>query len=99
MSRFRVLGLRSPSRYLLPLSVFLTGASVLIVEVVAVRVLSPFYGNTIFTVSSVITVILLALSVGYYAGGALADRQPSLAWFFSIIMASGLLLLSFHLIG
>jgi spermidine synthase len=72
---------------------------VLIVEVLAVRVLSPFYGNTIFTVSSVISVILLALSVGYYAGGVLADRRPSLVWFFSIILASGLLLLLLHFVG
>ncbi len=71
----------------------------LIVEVLAVRVLSPYYGNTIFTVSSVISVILLALSVGYYAGGVLADRRPSLQWFFSIVLASGLLLLLFHLFG
>jgi predicted membrane-bound spermidine synthase len=80
-------------------SVFITGASVLILEVVAVRILSPYYGNTIFTVSSVISVILLALSVGYYVGGALADRRPSLEWFFSIILAGGVLLLAFHLIG
>src|SRR5438552_11661061 len=86
-------------RFLLPLVVFLTGASVLIVEVLAVRVLSPYYGNTIFTVSSVISVILLALSVGYYAGGVLADRRPSLEWFFSIILASGLLLFTFHILG
>jgi spermidine synthase len=80
-------------------SVFITGASVLILEVVAVRILSPYYGNTIFTVSSVISVILLALSVGYYVGGALADRRPSLEWFFSIILAGGVLLLAFHLVG
>ena len=61
--------------------------------------LSPYYGNTIFTVSSVISVILLALSVGYYAGGVLADRRPSLEWFFSIILASGLLLLLFYFLG
>ena len=71
----------------------------LIVEVLAVRVLSPYYGNTIFTVSSVISVILLALSAGYYAGGVLADRRPSLQWFFSIILASGLLLLLFSSLG
>ena len=71
----------------------------LILEVVAVRILSPYYGNTIFTVSSVISVILLALSIGYYAGGAFADRHPSLDWFFTIILAGGLLLLVFHLVG
>lgn len=86
-------------RYLLPSAVFLTGASVLIVEVLAVRVLSPYYGNTIFTVSSVISVILLALSVGYYVGGRLADRKPSLHWFFGIILVSGLLLLLLQFAG
>lgn len=91
--------MRSLPRGLLPAAVFITGASVLVVEILAVRVLSPYYGNTIFTVSSVISVILLALSVGYRAGGALADRRPSLEWFFGIILVSGLLLLLFHTLG
>jgi spermidine synthase len=86
-------------RWLLPSIVFLTGASVLIIEVLAVRVLSPYYGNTIFTVSSVISVILLALSVGYYAGGSLADRRPLFQWFFSLILASGVMLLAFQFGG
>lgn len=85
--------------HMLPAVVFVTGACVLIVEVVAVRILSPHYGNTIFTVSSVISVILAALSLGYYAGGKLADRRPSLRWFFGIILISGLVLLVFHFLG
>ncbi|MDP2593768.1 MAG: fused MFS/spermidine synthase, partial [bacterium] len=84
---------------LLPASVFITGACVLIVEIVAVRVLSPHYGNTIFTVSSVISVILAALSIGYYAGGKFADRHPSLRWFFGIILISGIAILAFHFLG
>jgi len=71
----------------------------LIVEIAAVRVLSPFFGNTIFTVSSVISVILAALSFGYYYGGKLADKQPSFFWFFNIILISGFILLSFHSAG
>jgi predicted membrane-bound spermidine synthase len=86
-------------KYFLLFVVFVTGASVLIVEIVAVRVLSPYYGNTIFTVSSVISVILAALSIGYYVGGKLADRYPSSRWFFGIILLSGLILLSLHFIG
>ena len=86
-------------RSLLPAVVFLTGGAVLVVEVLAVRVLSPYYGNTIFTVSSVISVILLALSCGYYAGGRLADRHPSLQWFFGIILASGVLHLLLYGLG
>lgn len=90
---------KSLQRSILPIVVFITGASVLIVEVVAVRVLSPYYGNTIFTVSSVISVILLALSFGYYLGGKLADWYPTLQWFFGIILVSGSVLLLFYSFG
>jgi len=83
----------------LPLTVFIAGASMLIVEVIGIRVLSPFFGNTIFTVSSVISVILLALSCGYYAGGKLADRHATLEYFFGLIFLSGLTLLAFYSFG
>lgn len=78
--------------------VFLTGAAVLIVEVTATRVLAPFYGNTIFTFSSVIGVILAALSCGYYIGGRQADRNPSLSRFYGIIFASGVSVLIVELL-
>lgn len=71
------------------LVVFITGAAVLVVEVLALRILSPYYGNTIFSASSVISVILAALSLGYYYGGKLADKYPSLKIFFGIIFVSG----------
>ena len=86
-------------RNLLGMTVFVTGGCVLVVEVVAVRVLSPYFGTTIFTVSSVISVILAALSLGYYFGGRLADRWPKMQYFFGIIMASGLAVLAFYLLG
>jgi spermidine synthase len=91
--------MNSLKHMLLPLSVFVTGASILIVEVVGVRILAPFYGNTIFTVSSVISVILLALSCGYYLGGKLADRRPALQYFFGLILISGLVQLAFYSLG
>lgn len=84
---------------LLPFSVFITGACVLVIEIVATRILSPFFGNTIFTTSSIISVILLALSIGYYFGGKIADKHPTLDWFFSIIVFSGLTSLFFFAIG
>lgn len=87
------------NRILLPLTVFLTGASVLIVEIVAVRVFAPYYGNTIFTVSGVISVILGALSLGYWIGGKLADRHPAPQWFFGSILAGGVALLISYVLG
>jgi spermidine synthase len=77
------------SQYLL-LTVFLTGAVVLVIEVVATRLLSPYFGNTIFTVSSILGIILGALSLGYYLGGLYADKKPYFANFYNLIAASGL---------
>jgi spermidine synthase len=84
---------------LLAICVFLTGAAVLVIEVVAIRILSPFYGNTIYTVSSVISVILIALSLGYYAGGRYSDMFPSKKRFFTIILLSGLILMALYVSG
>lgn len=78
---------------------FVTGTAVLVLEVVATRILSPYFGNTIFTVSSVIGVFLTALSGGYYVGGGLADRHPSRRYFFSIIAFGGLSTLLLQLLN
>lgn len=76
-------------KYILLLVVFLTGGAILILEVVATRILSVYFGNTIYTVSSVISVILFALSAGYFTGGRLADKKV-LDWlFYRIILVSG----------
>ena len=79
------------------LSVTLAGMAVLIIEITAIRMLAPFFGNSIFTISSVIGIILAALGLGYYLGGTLADRKPSPVWFFSLIVIAGfsVLLLQF----
>lgn len=74
-------------------TVFITGAAVLVIEVAAVRVLSPYFGSSLYVFSSVLTIILGALSLGYYYGGRLADRMPFPAPLYGIITVSGLLTL------
>jgi spermidine synthase len=76
-------GLRGPYLYL---SVFLSGGSILIIEIAAGRVLAPHFGNTLYTWTSMIGIILAALSVGYAAGGRMADRNPSGRFFFLIML-------------
>lgn len=77
-------------------SVFVTGVAVLIIEIVATRILSPYYGNTIYTTSAVIGTILAALSLGYWLGGKLADKHPDFLLFYLIIFASGLITIATH---
>jgi spermidine synthase len=74
-------------------TVFLTGAAVLIIEVAAVRMLSPYYGASLYVFSSVLTIILSALAVGYYVGGRLADRLPRHEPLYLLIVWSGVLTL------
>ena len=70
-------------------TVTLTGMALLIIEITAARMLTPYFGNSIFTFSSVISIILAALSLGYYAGGRIADRKPEDALFFGLIVLAG----------
>jgi len=80
-------------KFVLLLSVTFTGMAVLIIEILAIRMLAPYFGNSVFTISSVIGIILAALGIGYYLGGVLADRKPSAVWFFSLIVIAGFLVL------
>jgi spermidine synthase len=57
--------------------VFVSGAVLLGVEIAASRVLAPFFGNSLFVWGALIGVVLAGLSVGYWAGGMLADRLPA----------------------
>ncbi len=68
---------------------FITGAAVLIVEVAATRIISPYYGNTIYTVSSVIGVTLGALSLGYYRGGKEGTQVKGLGQFYGVVLDGG----------
>jgi predicted membrane-bound spermidine synthase len=63
--------------YILHLSVFLCGASLMSMELVASRVLAPLMGSSAYVWTSVIGIILGALSIGYWLGGRLADRGAS----------------------
>ncbi|MFN2468381.1 MAG: spermidine synthase [Gaiellaceae bacterium] len=70
-------------------AVFLAGAVLLGVEIAASRVLSPFFGNSLYVWGSLIGVVLAGLSLGYLAGGALADRKPVPGLLISVILAGG----------
>jgi spermidine synthase len=75
------------------ITVFLTGAAVLIFEVAAVRMLAPYFGSSLYVLSSVLTTILAALSLGYFFGGRIADRIPHPTALYLIIGGAGVLML------
>jgi len=57
---------------------FIAGAIVMSFEMLGSRYLNPFFGSGIYTWAALISTVLMALTVGYFLGGALADRAPSI---------------------
>jgi spermidine synthase len=71
--------------------VFTSGGVLLALEIIASRVLAPYFGNSIYVWGSLIGVFLTALSLGYALGGRLADRYPSPSLFAGLVFLGGLL--------
>jgi len=63
-------------KFLLEIVVFVTGAIVMIYEIIGSRILAPYIGTSTYVWTSLIGVILGSLSVGYWLGGRMADRRP-----------------------
>lgn len=70
--------------------VFFTGAIVMILELIGSRILAPKLGTSIFVWTSLIGIILGAMSLGYYLGGKLADKDPKMKTLSNIIFISGI---------
>jgi len=68
--------------------VSLTGAAVMMIELMGTRIIGPFYGVSLFVWSSLISVTLLALAIGYYIGGLLADKQGDIRLSHVIFLAA-----------
>ena len=71
--------------------VFICGSALMGLELVATRVLAPFLGNSIFVWGSVISVVMIALSLGYWLGGEIADRLGASRVLAPVIALAGLL--------
>ena len=57
---------------------FTSGFIIMTVELLGGRILAPYFGSSIYVWGSIITIFMMALSVGYLIGGRLSLHQPSL---------------------
>ena len=71
--------------------VFVVGTGSLGAEIAAARLLAPYFGASTLIWANTIGVVLVALSAGYWYGGKRADRDPSLAGLYRIVLLAAVL--------
>jgi len=82
MRTFAVLGISCWSGFLL-----------MALELMSGRILAPTFGSSIYVWGAVITVFMLALSIGYLIGGRMSMSEPRIAVLCGLHLLSGLLVL------
>ena len=67
------------------------------VELMGAKLVAPFYGGSVYVWTAVLTITVLGLTLGYYAGGRLSKKRPSETALFIILGISAVLVLALPL--
>ena len=76
-----------------------SGYYVMAVELLSGRILAPSFGNSIYVWGGIITVFMLALSLGYLLGGQLSLFTPTLRRLGLVLIAAALASVPIVLLG
>ena len=66
-------------RFLIGWTALVSGAAVMSFEILGIRLVAPYFGSDIYTWGNLLGVIMFSLTVGYWIGGAAADRYTRLS--------------------
>jgi len=75
-------------RFVIAAMAFVSGTSIMTIEMLGARILSPYFGGSLSVWGSIITVFMVALSVGYLVGGRLSTRTPNAATYATFFIAA-----------
>src|SRR5688500_15532320 len=64
----------SPSGMLLYAIIFVSGAATLAPELLASRIMTPYFGVSLYIWTGILSITLVALALGYWIGGRFARR-------------------------
>ncbi len=77
-------------KFLLTLA-FVEGGAVMCVELSSAKILSPYFGTSIYVWASVLGVTLTALMSGYYLGGYISSKYKKIEIVFWLMLVAGFL--------
>lgn len=79
-------------KYFVYVVIFASGVVTMALEIIGVRIVSPIIGTTTAVWTTIIGVVLVALSLGYILGGKMADAFPgrNVLHFFLFLAAGSL---------
>lgn len=72
---------------------FIEGFLVIAFELLVARILSPYFGGSLFVITAILGVTMLTLLLGYYLGSYLVKKDAFNNFLFYVILASVLLIL------
>ena len=76
------------------LVLLIEGGALMAVELMGAKLVAPFYGNSLYVWTAVLTITVLGLTLGYYTGGRLAKKGASETTLFVVLGISAVLVLA-----
>src|SRR5215216_326256 len=55
--------------------IFISGGAILALELLASRIMTPYFGVSLYIWTGILSITLLSLALGYWGGGRLAARS------------------------
>lgn len=86
-------------KLLLLILAFIEGGAVMCVELCSAKILTPYFGTSIYVWAAVLGVTLTALMSGYYLGGYLSSKWQKKETIFWLMLVGGLLVVLTPLIS
>ncbi len=68
---------------------FVSGFCIMTIEMLGARILSPYFGGSLSVWGSIITIFMLALSLGYLLGGRLSTKNPNAITYAMFFIGAG----------
>lgn len=81
------------SKKILLLLSFVEGGCVMATELIGAKLMTPFFGTSLYVWSAVLAATLMALATGYFAGGVLSAKSDRLKNLMFIVLLAGIFMM------